>query len=264
MDKIRSKDGTAIAYQRSGSGAPLVLVHGTLGSHGSWAALLTALERQFTIYAVDRRGRGESGDSPTYAVEREFEDIAAIVDSIGDGVSLLGHSFGALCALEAALLTSNLRSLIVYEPPSLPVPGVPLYPEGIVDQLEALLDVGDRENVVISVFRDLVNMPPEELELFKKSPRFPVWVAAAHTVPRETRAEEGYRFEPKRFKQLNVPTLLLVGGDSPPEVKLTIDKWHSALPNSRMVVLPGQQHMAHFMAPELFLQEVQSFLLKPE
>ena len=259
-----SKDGTTIAYQRTGAGSTLVLVHGTLGSHGSWAAILPTLEKQFSVYAVDRRGRGESGDAPNYAVEREYEDIAAVVDSIGEGVNLLGHSFGGLCVLEAALLTPNLRSLIVYEPPSLPVPGVALYPEGIVDQLDTLLDAGDRENVVISVFRDLVNMPPDELELFKASPRFPAWVAAAHTVPRETRAEEDYRFEPERFKHLNVPTLLLVGGDSPQIVKETIEAWHAALPNSKIVVLPGQQHMAQHTAPDLFLHEVQSFLLQPE
>lgn len=262
MDKILSKDGTPIAYQRSGTGTPLVLVHGTLGSHGSWASILPALEKQFTVFAIDRRGRGESGDAPDYSVEREFEDVAAVVESIGGGVSLLGHSFGGLCALEAALLTSNLRRLIVYEPPSLPVPGVPLYPEGIVEQLEALLDAGERESVVISVFRDLVNMPPDELELFKASPRFPVWVSAAHTVPRETRAEEGYRFDPARFKHLDVPTLLLVGGDSPSNMKATIEAWHDAIPNSRIVTLSGQQHVAHYTAPDLFLHEVQSFLLE--
>jgi pimeloyl-ACP methyl ester carboxylesterase len=264
MDKILSKDGIPIAYQRSGAGNPLVLVHGTLGSHGSWAAILPALEKQFSVYAVDRRGRGESGDATSYAVEREYEDIAAVVDSIGDGVNLLGHSFGGLCVLEAALLTPNLLSLVVYEPPSLPVPGVPLYPEGTVAQLEALLDAGEQESVVISVFRDLVNMPPDELELFKASPRFPAWVATAHTVPRETRAEEDYRFDPERFKQLNVPTLLLVGGDSPPNMKATIESWHAILPNSRIVTIHGQQHVAQHTAPDLFLREVLSFLLEPD
>ena len=165
MEKILSKDGTPLAYQRSGAGSPLVLVHGTLSSHGGWAPILPALEKQFSVYAIDRRGRGESGDASSYAIEREFEDVAAVVNSIGDGVNLLGHSFGGLCALEAALLTPHVRSLVVYEPPTLPVPGVPLYPEGMVDRLQALLDVGDRENVVITVFRELVRMPAHELEL---------------------------------------------------------------------------------------------------
>jgi pimeloyl-ACP methyl ester carboxylesterase len=262
MEKILSNDGTAIAYERSGAGAPLVLVHGTLSSSGGWARILPALEQQFTVYAVDRRGRGESGDGPRYAVEREFEDVAAVVNAVGTEVNLLGHSFGGLCVLEGALLTPHVRRLVVYEPPMLPVPGVPLYPEGIVDRLQALLDAGDREQVALTVFRDLVRMPPDELDLFKASPRFPAWVAAAPTVPRETRAEEVYRFEPARFRQLQVPTLLLVGGDSPPAVKATIEAWNVALPHSRIVELPGQQHVAQTTAPDLFVREVQAFLVQ--
>jgi pimeloyl-ACP methyl ester carboxylesterase len=264
MEKIVSNDGTPIAYQRSGTGAPLVLVHGTLGSHGSWATILPTLEKQFTVYTFDRRGYGESGDAPGYAIEREYEDVAALVNAISAGVNLLGHSYGGLIALEAALLTPSLRRLIVYEPSSLPTVGVPLYPEGTIDRLQAMLDAGDRAGVVLSVFRDLVNMPADELELFKASPRFPAWVAAAHTVPRETRAEEDYQFQPERFQNIRVPTLLMVGGDSPTEVKTTIEKWDAALPNSRIATLPGQQHIAHYTAPELFIREVEAFLHEPD
>jgi pimeloyl-ACP methyl ester carboxylesterase len=116
MEKVTSPDGTRIAYYRSGAGAPLILVPGTGAANPvAWTAVLPALEAHFSVYAVDRRGHGESGDSPTYAIEREFEDIAAVVDSIGGPVNLLGHSFGGLCALEAALLTPNLRKLVLYE-----------------------------------------------------------------------------------------------------------------------------------------------------
>jgi pimeloyl-ACP methyl ester carboxylesterase len=263
MEKILSNDGTPIAYQRSGAGAPLVLVHGTLGSHGGWAPILPALEQQFTVYAVDRRGYGESGDAASYALGREAEDIAALANAIGDGASLLGHSFGGLCVLEAALLTPHVRRLVVYEPSPLPVPGAPLYPDGIVDRLQALLDAGDREAVVATVFREIVGMPPHEFELLKASPRFPAYMAAAHTVPRETRAEEGYRFEAARFTQLKVPTLLLLGSDSPEFFRTTIETWQATLPNSRIVVLPGQQHIAHVTAPDLFVRELQAFLLEP-
>ena len=263
MEKILSKDGTPIAYQRSGAGAPLVMVHGTLSSHGGWAHVLPELEKQFTVYAVDRRGYGESEDNAAYALEREAEDIAALVDSIGSEVNLFGHSFGGLCVLEAALLTRNLRRLIVYEPSPLPVPGVPLYPEGIIDRLQALVDAGDRETAVLTVFRDLVRVPPDELEYYKASPRFPAWVSAVHLAPRETRAEEEYRFVPERFQQQHVPTLLLLGGDSPDLFKRTIETWHTAFPNSRIGVLPGQQHIAHYTAPDLFIREVQAFLSAP-
>jgi pimeloyl-ACP methyl ester carboxylesterase len=261
METVRSRDGTEIAYERSGSGPPLVLVHGTTASHHRWTTALPGLEAHFTVYAVDRRGYGESGDGSNYAIEREFEDIAAVVNSIGGEVNLLGHSFGGLLVLEAALLTPNLRRLVVYEPSPLPVPGVPLYPEGIVDRLQALLDAGDRENVVITMFRELAGLRPHELEQLKASPVFPARVAAAHTVPRETRAEKEYGFEPERFTHLNVPTLLLLGGDSPMSLRETIETWHAALPNSRIVVLPGQQHIAMDTAPDLFVREVLAFLL---
>jgi len=260
MEKIRSKDGTPIAYQRSGASAPLVLVHGTGGAHGRWIPILPALEKHFTVFAVDRRGRGESGDGQGYAIEREFEDVAAVVDSIGGEVNLLGHSYGGICSLEAALLTPNLRRLVLYEPP-LPLPGVPIYPEGTIERLQALLDAGDRPGVILTFMREVVRMPAHELELFQASPAFPARVAAAHTLPRELRAHEAYRFEPERFKNLNVPTLLLLGGDSPPFFKAAIDALHAALPNNHVVVLPGQQHIAIDTAPDLFAQEVLEFLL---
>lgn len=239
-----------------------MLVHGTGGASSRWSPILPALEKQFTVYAVDRRGRGESVETQSYAIEREFEDVAAVVNSIGDGVNLLGHSFGAICTLDAALLTPHLRKLVLYEPP-LPVPGVPIYPAGVIDRLEALLDEGDRVSVLTTFFREVVRMPPHELELFKASPAFPARVAAAHTLPRELRAHEGYRFEPARFKHLNVPTLLLLGGDSPQFFKAAIEALHATLPNNRIVVLPGQQHIAIDTAPDLFVHEVQTFLLEP-
>jgi pimeloyl-ACP methyl ester carboxylesterase len=260
MEKILSKDGTPIAYQRSGTGAPLVLVHGTLGSSLRWP-VLPALEKKFTVYAIERRGRGESGDAANYAIEREFEDVATLVNSIGEGVHLLGHSFGGLCVIEAALLTPHLRSLIVYEPSPLPVPDVPLYPAGVVQRLQALLDAGEREQVVITMLRELVGMPQDEIELLQSSSAFPARVAAAHTVPRETRAEEEYRFEPERFKNLRIPTLLMLGGDSPAFFKTTIETWHATLPYSRITVLPGQQHIAMYTTPDLFGREVETFLL---
>ena len=262
MDKLLSKDGTPIAYHRSGAGMPLVLVHGTGGAYARWAPILPALEKQFTVYAVDRRGRGESGEARTYALEHEFEDVAAVVDSIGDQVNLLGHSFGGICALEAALLTPRLRKLVLYEPP-LPVPGVTIFPEGVIDRLDALLDAGDRSAVLTTFMREVVRMPEYELDLFKSSPAFPARLAAAHTLPRELRAHEAYRFEPERFKNLRVPTLLLLGGDSPQFFRSAIEAVNAILPNSRIVELPGQQHIAMDTAPDIFIRELVTFLAEP-
>ena len=108
MEYVTSKDGTQIAYERRGEGPPLVLVHGAAADHTRWKSLLPALENFFTVYAVDRRGRGQSGDVGAYAIEREYEDVVAVVDSLPVPVNLLGHSFGAICSLEASLRTSNM------------------------------------------------------------------------------------------------------------------------------------------------------------
>jgi pimeloyl-ACP methyl ester carboxylesterase len=262
METIPSKDGTSIAYQRSGTGPPLILVHGTGSSHIRWAPVLPALAPHFSLYAVDRRGRGESGDATSYAIEPEFEDVAALVEAIGQPVYLLGHSYGGICALEAALLTQHIRKLILYEPP-IPGPNDIIYPEGLIDHLEALLAVGNREAVLMTFMRDVVRMPAPELAQTRASPTWPARLAAAHTLPRELRAHERYRFEPDRFKGLTLPTLLVVGGHSPSRFKVAIDTLGATLPNGRVVVLPGQQHIAMDTAPDLFTRELLAFLSEP-
>lgn len=262
METIPAKDGTSIAYRRSGTGPPLILVHGTGGSHVRWAPILSALEPHFSLYAVDRRGRGESGDAASYAIEREFEDVAALVEAIGQPVYLLGHSYGGLCALEAARLTQHIRKLMLYEPP-IPSPGIPVYPDGLLDRLEALLAVGNREEVLMTFLREVVRMPPHELAQSRASSVWLARVAAAHTLPRELRAHERYHFEPDHFKDLALPTLLMLGGGSPPRFKMAIDTLSATLPNCRVVVLPGQQHIAIDTAPDLFIREVLTFLSEP-
>jgi pimeloyl-ACP methyl ester carboxylesterase len=263
MKKVTSHEGTPIACYRSGAGEPLILVHGSGAANAlAWTAVLSALEEHFSVYVVDRRGHGESGDGPTYAIEREFEDIAAVVDSIGEPAHLLGHSFGALCALEAALLTRNLRKLVLYEL-AIPLPGISLYPEGVIERLQALLDAGDREEVLITLYREVVMISPHEIEQLRSSPAWPARVAAAHTLPRESRAEERYTFDASRFKDLLIPTLLLLGGDSPQFLKKATETVDAALPNSRIAVMPGQQHIAMYTAPDLFVSELTRFLLEP-
>src|SRR6266568_6334575 len=116
MERIHSQDGTPIAAWHSGVGAPLVLVHGTTADHTVWTPVRVALERHFTVWTLDRRGRGSSGDAAAYALARESEDLAAVIDAIGGAVQVLGHSFGGLCALETALLTPHIGRLMLYEP----------------------------------------------------------------------------------------------------------------------------------------------------
>jgi pimeloyl-ACP methyl ester carboxylesterase len=265
MEKVTSQDGTSIAYYRSGTGMPLVLVPGTGGSNPAvgWTAVVPALEKHFSIYSVDRRSRGESGDGSTYAIEREIEDIAAVVDSIGEPVNLLGHSFGGICALEAGLLTRNIRKLVLYEP-SISVPGVPVdYAEGLTDRLQALLDVGDREGVLTTFYNQVTGMSPHEIEQLSSSPAWSARLAITHTLLREMQAEERYNFDAQRFRDLHTPTLLLLGGDSSKYFKEAIEVLRAALPNSRIAIMPGQQHIAMYTAPDLFVSELVQFLLEP-
>jgi pimeloyl-ACP methyl ester carboxylesterase len=259
MDKVISRDGTPIAFHRRGTGPPLVLVHGSGANPVAWTAVLPALEEHFTVYALYRRGRGESGDGPTYAIEREYEDIAAVVDSTGEPANLLGHSFGALCALEAALLTPNVHKLILYEP-AIPLPGVVLYPDGVIDRLQALLDAGDRDGLLTVLYREIVMIPQHEFEKLRSSAAWPERLASAHHALREARAEDEYVFDAQRFKDMHIPTLFLLGGDSPHFLKEATETITAALPNSRIAVMPGQQHTAMYSAPDLFLREILTFL----
>jgi pimeloyl-ACP methyl ester carboxylesterase len=260
QETVTSVDATPIAYWRSGEGSPLVLVHGTAADHGRWAPVLPAFEERFTVCAVDRRGRGGSGDSDDYyAIEREFEDVAAVVDSLGEPVNLLGHSYGALCALEAALLTRNVRKLMLYDP-GIEVAGQEIYPPEVIERLEALLEAGDRDGVVATTMREVAGLPAEAVAQLRALPVWQARVAAAHTIPRELRATEAYRFDPGRFRGVGAPTLLLLGGASPAVFAAAANAVAGALPDARVAVMPGQGHAAMDTGTERFTAEVLRFL----
>jgi pimeloyl-ACP methyl ester carboxylesterase len=259
METVRSTDGFAIAYRRSGVGPPLVLVHGTTADHARWAPVLPALEEHFTVCTVDRRGRGGSEDAAAYSIEGEFEDVAAIVDSIGEPVNLLGHSFGAICSLEASLCSHNVRKLVLYEPP-IPT-GISIYPVGAAARIQTLVEAGERDSAVTTFLREIARVPPHELALLQAAPAWQGRVAAAHTIAREMQAAEEYVFDPARFRSMQTPTLLLLGGDSPPFLKAGTAAVEAALPDVRVTVMPGQQHTAMNTAPDLFARAVLQFLV---
>lgn len=260
MNTVRSPDGTRIAFWRGGHGPPLLLVHGATADHSTtWRFVLPQLEKRFTVYVMDRRGRGGSGDAPTYALLREAEDVAAVVDAIGKPVNVLGHSYGGLCAMEAALITANLERLILYE--GVPLNGATLYKPDITDRLEALLEKGDVEGMLVAMFRDLVEMPSEEIELLRsQKDTWAVRLANARTLPRELKAEQGYRFDRERFSRMSRPTLLLVGSDSPVRELENARGIATALPDAQVAIMPGQQHAAMYSDPDLFVKEVLAFL----
>ncbi|MBV8585964.1 MAG: alpha/beta hydrolase [Verrucomicrobia bacterium] len=259
-----SSDSTKIVYWKSGTGPALILVHGTAADHTRWKPVLSELGAKFTVYAVDRRGSGSSThEAQPYAVAREFEDIAAVVDAVytdtGEAPSLLGHSHGAICSLEASLLTPHLKKLILYEPP------IPAGPQNssseVVSRLEKLLQEGNREEVVSTFMREIVRLPEGQLRLLQSLPAWKGRVAAAHTIVREIKEpSKQYSFRPEKFHSMGVPTLLLLGDASPAYFKTVTDLVHKALPASQVAVLTGQQHAAMDTGKEIFLQPVLEFL----
>jgi len=259
MNYIASKDGTQIAYQYNGVGPPLVMIHGTGTDHSYWEPILPRLERNFNVYTVDRRGRGQSGDTEPYAIQREYEDVAALVNSIPEKVFLLGHSYGALCSLETALLTTNISKLVLNEPPVYTTVEVS-YPADSLDRFFAYLKAGEAEKALLMVF-EIEGMPTTQLNLLKSLPSWQARILAVPTIPREVFSVRNYSFEPSRFKNLKTPILLLLGGESTLFYKAATETLHSALPHSRLVVLPGQQHDAVVTAPDIFLRKIISFFL---
>ena len=260
--RVASSDGTEIAYWSTGDGPPLVLVHGTTADHTRWRPLLPHLEPHATVHVVDRRGRGASGDTEPYDVAREFEDVAAVVDAVAEESSspvvLLGHSYGGFCALGAAALTADLRALILYEP-ALAGAGSDL-PPGVVERIESRLADGDREGALDLMMRQVVRMPEAEIALVRSQPSWAARVAAAHTIPRELRAVTGEVLEAIGFDAITVPALLISGGDSPAYFRRDIDAVAGALPDARVTVIDGQQHVADVLAPHIFAEHVLGFL----
>jgi pimeloyl-ACP methyl ester carboxylesterase len=262
MQHVTSQDGTRIAYRRSGSGPPLVLVHGATADHQRWATVLPHLEPYFTLFAVDRRGRGGSGDGPEYSIWREAEDVVAVVEAeaaaAGEPIDVLAHSIGGLYTLEAALLTDGIRRLILYEP-AIP-PGDPPVPEAILDRMQASMDEGDPEGALEIMFREVVHMPDHEFEMYRRLPAWAARVENAPILPRELRHQAAYEFDGSRFANMTTPTLLLTGGDSPAFTREVDRLLLAALPDVRVVIMPGQQHIAMDTNPELFAEEVREFL----
>lgn len=252
---VRSRDGTTIAGSVGGKGPPVVLVHGTTGSDFSWALVRPHLEGRFSVYAVQRRGRGRSGDGPEHSLRREAEDVAAVIDSIGEPAGLVGHSYGANCCLEASLLTPNMTRLVLYEP----VVGGPV-DESALRDVEALVAAGRNEAAVEMFLREAAGLTGEEIAFLRSSPTWEERVAAAHTLSREERAAGAYPLAPERFAGMTVPTLLLTGSESPPEYRTSIDRIDAVLPDSTIHVLERQGHAANVSAPELLAEEIIGFV----
>jgi len=259
MNTFLSTDQTAMSYEQTGSGTPLLLVHGTNANHTQWNLVLPHLNSHFTVYTMDRRGRGQSGDAPDYTIQREFEDVAALASAIGEPVDILGHSFGAACVLGAARLIPNLRRMILYEPPMLQAQQSPQRAL-LLDRMEQQLARGENAEVVITLLRDMLNVPQPMIDRIQTLPNWADQVVAAHTIPRELRQSHCYAPNLADLEHLNIPILFLLGEHSPVFFRQTTETLQAHLPNSQVTVIPGQQHSVMLTAPQLFASEVVKFL----
>lgn len=256
---VRSADGTSIAVWVDGQGPPLLVVHGAMSDHTNDAAFVAELLPHFETFAMDRRGRGASGDGPSYAIEREFEDIAEVIDTIAGRsetpVNVWGHSYGADCAMGAATRTGNIARLVLYEPGL----GIPC-PPGSIDAMNRALAAGDNEAAAVGLLTEVVGLTADELYFTRALPTWPARLAIVPTVPRELIAESTWVFERGYFARVDVPVLLLAGSESPPAQQEATRRAAGALARVEVKVLDGHSHIAHRSDPAFVADVVRDFL----
>jgi pimeloyl-ACP methyl ester carboxylesterase len=248
VGKVFSKDGTAIAFDRIGYGPPVILIDGALcyrgmGQIGQLAELLAP---HFTVFTYDRRGRGASGDTLPYAVEREVEDIAALLGEAGGSAFLWGTSSGAVLALEAANRLSGIKKLALYEAPFIVDDARPTTEDGW-DRISGAV-AADRLSDAVKLFLKLVGVPGFVRVLMPLM--IPMWSklkAVAHTLPYDGAIvrdnQRGKPLPANRWASVTIPALVMDGGNSPAWMRHANRSLASVLPNARYQTLQGQTHM---------------------
>jgi pimeloyl-ACP methyl ester carboxylesterase len=255
LEHVTSQDGTTIAYDRLGDGPPVILVCG--GStdrmaNGELAALLAA---DFTVLNYDRRGRGDSGDTPPYAVERELEDLAAVIDADGGSASVYGTSSGAALVLDAAASGVAATKIALWEPPYVPEGG-PRPPADTAATFTRLVDAGRRDAAVEFFMSTVVGLPPEFVAGARSQPFWAAQEAIAHTLAYDATIMGDYRLPVERAASVTTPALVLTGGASLPWMAETGQALADALPNGQHRVLEGQQHN---VAPDVLAAALKQF-----
>ena len=257
---VLSSDGTPLAVWVDGQGPPLVLVHGSLSDHTTFEPLVHELRDDLTTFSMDRRGFGVSGDADGYAIEGEFEDVAAVVEAVaarmGGPVALWGHSYGAGCAMGGTARTRHVHRLVLYEP------GLGIaYPAGSIEAIEAAVAAGDMEAAIVAVLVGILELSEEDVGALRASPQWPVLLASTPTVPRECRAEDSWVYQPGQFDSITAPTLLLGGSESPPVLTKAIRQAAAAIPGARIRTLKGHGHLAHKTDPAMVAALIRQFIL---
>jgi pimeloyl-ACP methyl ester carboxylesterase len=251
-EKLFSKDGTAIAFDRVGGGTPVILVDGALcyRAFGSSRPLAKLLAQHFTVFTYDRRGRGESGDTAPYAVEREVEDIEALVNEAGGAAFIWGISSGAVLALEATNRLTGIKKVALYEAPFIVDDSHPTTKDNWVRINEAV--AANRRNDAVKFFLKLVGLPAFFIALMRL---MPVW--SKHTIPYDGAiVQDNQRGKPlpaNRWTSVTVPTLVMDGGKSPAWIRHANRSLANVVPNAKHRTLEGQTHVvkAEAHAPTL-------------
>jgi len=263
MDGVRSTvtgaGGVRIGLLTYGSGPGLLLVHGGMGGIESWARVWDALAARRRVTAMDRRGRGTSGDAEGHALAGEYADVAAVAAALaaerGGPVDVLGHSYGATCVLGAAAAGAPFRRVVLYEPP-----GPQTVRGGWPERVRALVADGQVGRAVVSFLTEIVGLSYAEVAALRDAPggRDVLPVAAA-TLPREARALATADL-PAAARLVRQPVQLLLGSASPPWAAEITDELAAVLPSATVTALPGVGHEALDQAPDLLASRVLGFL----
>jgi pimeloyl-ACP methyl ester carboxylesterase len=244
--KVTSTDGTTIVFDRTGEGPPLILVGGALNDRRAAAAVAGLLAPSFTAYTYDRRGRGDSGDAPPYAVEREVEDLQALIEEAGGSVFLVGHSSGGALVIETAARIGGVDKIALYEPPYNVDETRPPIPQDYVEHLEELIAQDRRGDAVEYFMVAGVGLPPQAVAQMRGAPFWPSLEAVADTLPYDGRVlgfDRADRSLPvERWKAVTALALVMDGGASPEWSRNAVQAVADALPNAERRTLAGQTH----------------------
>jgi pimeloyl-ACP methyl ester carboxylesterase len=269
MNTTHSKDGTPLAYDRFGKGPALILVNGAMATRTDTTKTAESLGQHFTIFAYDRRGRGKSGDTAPYAVEREVEDLDALITEAGGSVFVFGHSSGAILALEAARLLASTRilKLALYEPPLMTKENHPRLPEDYVTHVNELIATGQRGEAVVYFLTVAIGLPAETVAQMRNAPMWPNLEAVAHTIAYDGAltidTAIGSPLPLKKWGSIQIPTLVMSGGKSFPFLPEAAQTLTEILPNAQYRHFPEQDHgiKDDILVPtlvEFFLGEVET------
>lgn len=257
MIKANSADGTAIAYDKLGQGPPLIMVVGAFNDRSTTAPLAKALAAAFTVMNYDRRGRGDSDDTAPYAVDREIEDLDALIAAAGGSAAVFGYSSGAVLALHAAAVGSSITKLALYEPPFVVDETRPRPPRDLADQLEALVAEGRRGDAVELYQLKGVGLPADVVAQIRHAPFRPGLEAIAHTLVYDARITGDLTLPTELLAEVDTPTLVIDGGESWEVMRTGAQALADVLPNGERRTLPGE---SHHINPEPTAAAVAEFL----